>query len=695
MQNGYKVMRFIPENWLHCISIFCATIGISFFLIFANIPHNLHLKEGDVAPKTIFSPRYIEVLTSQDKTNLQQSKIVRLNPSEKVYTIDDSINQRVIQDLRRTFESIKVYQRDHLMASSVPLNMAFLSPEQLKSLAALDSKSVVSLEYFSLQIMDSLLAHGVIHSSKLDVMNVMDSSIDFGKLSSSEKELSLDIIMHNLRPNMTYNESKTHAMDSRLGNDLTYTTKIKEGEPIIYKGETVNAGHLEVFRALRVYGVKPNWFKLCGIFLSVGVLLILLERFVYYFNPRVYEQHRNVVLLYLVLFCGVLTASLVQFSTVLPFEIEHVYLIPIPIAAMLISMLLRTNISLLAGSILAVYISIMFQMDFGIFLYLFLSNSVALFVLYKKYSRRDVILGGYMVGALNAGIVIIVGLLTEHTAILWFVSNSLVACLNGIVASMVSLAILPYFETLFGITTRQTLLDFSNLNHPILKQLMVSAPGTYQHSVMVANLAEAGAEVVNGADPVLCRVGAYFHDIGKMKRPNFFTENQLSGHNPHEDLTPRMSKMIISSHVKDGVDLATKHRLPNALKQIIWQHHGTSLVSFFYIQALHATSGKDVGALEEDFRYAGPRPNFKESGIVMLADSVEAATRSLEKPSFSKVENMVEKVFRDKIDDHQLDDCPLSLREIELIKETFLKLLKGIYHSRIDYREQIEKFEKD
>jgi cyclic-di-AMP phosphodiesterase PgpH len=281
------------------------------------------------------------------------------------------------------------------------------------------------------------------------------------------------------------------------------------------------------------------------------------------------------------------------------------------------------------------------------------------------------------------------GLLKEISNPWWFVVNMSTGLVTGILSAMTVLAIIPYLEALFKITTPQTLLELANLNHPLLKRLMMSAPGTYQHSLMVANLAEAAAESIH-ANPVLCRVGAYYHDIGKIKRPHFFTENQFSGKNPHTSLTPRMSKMIIIAHIRDGLELAQKYKLPGIIKDFIAEHHGTTLASFFYEKALQSGDISDPESEKQNFRYPGPKPHMKESGIVMFADSVEAAVRSMENPTLPKIESIIEKIFHDKIEDHQMDDCPLSLREIDTIKATFLRVFHGIYHTRLNYQEEID-----
>lgn len=245
------------------------------------------------------------------------------------------------------------------------------------------------------------------------------------------------------------------------------------------------------------------------------------------------------------------------------------------------------------------------------------------------------------------------------------------------------MGLLPFYESIFGVVTNIKLLELSNPNQPLMKRLLMEAPGTYHHSMMVANLAESATEAVGG-NAVLSRVGAYYHDIGKIKRPYFFGENQMGKDNPHNKIKEDLSALIILSHTKDGVELAKEHNIPKVLQDIMVQHHGTTLVKYFYYKAKNAADNPE-DIKEEDFRYSGPIPNTKESGIIMLADSVEAAVRSISELNKLKIEEMVNNIINDKINTNQLIDCDLTLKDIEIIRQSFLKSLNSIYHQRIEY----------
>jgi putative nucleotidyltransferase with HDIG domain len=259
---------------------------------------------------------------------------------------------------------------------------------------------------------------------------------------------------------------------------------------------------------------------------------------------------------------------------------------------------------------------------------------------------------------------------------------------NGLLVSAVVMIFLPLFEYLFKVVTNISLLELSDINHPLIKKMIMEAPGTYHHSLIVGNLSEAAAQSI-GANAFLARIGSYYHDIGKIEKAGYFSENQNDQRSVHEALSPSMSKMVIMNHVKDGAELAKKYNLKPALIDFITQHHGTSLVYFFYRRALEQdVSSEDIK--EEPFRYPGPKPQTKEAAIVLLADSVEAATRSIEDPSPAQVEEVVRKMINNKFIDGQLDECELTLRDLEKISEVFVHILSGIYHSRVEYPEKNE-----
>jgi len=316
--------------------------------------------------------------------------------------------------------------------------------------------------------------------------------------------------------------------------------------------------------------------------------------------------------------------------------------------------------------------------DFAI---LFLSSGLLSAILVFGARRRNTII--------NAGIIVGLVQVLLFAFIEHFSFKNLneygFLLLNGISSGIIVAGVLPIFEYIFGTITNIKLLELADFNNPVLNRMMLEAPGTYHHSLIVGNLSEAACKAVD-ANSLLARVGAYYHDIGKLQKPDYFTENQDIGFNVHENLAPNMSKMVIINHVKEGVELAKKYRLNARLIDFIQQHHGKSLVYFFYRRALE-NLGDEHEITEEGFRYPGPKPNTKETAVVLLADSVEAATRTLKEPSPGKIEEVVHKIINNKFIDGQLDECDLTLKDLELIANVFIHILSGIYHTRIIYPE--------
>jgi len=262
---------------------------------------------------------------------------------------------------------------------------------------------------------------------------------------------------------------------------------------------------------------------------------------------------------------------------------------------------------------------------------------------------------------------------------------------NGILSSILTIGVLPYLESTFKITSPVRLLELSYPGNPLLKRLLTEAPGTYHHSIIVGNLAETAAEAIGG-DTLLTRVGAYYHDVGKLKRPYFFIENQLNTDNPHDKIAPTLSTLILTSHVKDGVELAREYKVPEDIISIVEQHHGSGLCTYFYHKAVE--NGQNEGIDEDEFRYEGPKPKTKEAALVMLADSVEAAVRSLQNRTHGRVEGMVRKIIKDKLMDGQLGECDLTFKDLDVIAAAFMQVFSGIFHARIEYPDLSKEIER-
>ena len=430
-------------------------------------------------------------------------------------------------------------------------------------------------------------------------------------------------------------------------------------------------------------------------------------------QPRTFSQNSRVLLVFGIILVQLAVTKLLLVlcngGTVRFLKPEMGGLIaPYAFAPLVLSVLLGRNHGLYAAVSVSLWSSVLFgKIDAPLLVTSLISGFTAVYLTLQVRRRSKLIRAGVGVGfaiwllSLTFGLIGPINLFSPIANDWGMIGlQSALAVGNGIVTAMVVGGALPMLENLFQITTDISWLEASDLNHPLLRRMTIEAPGTYHHSLVVANLAEAAAEAI-GANATLCRVCSYFHDVGKLVKPEYFTENMNFERNPHDDLAPTMSALIIIAHVKEGVDLALKHKLNQRIIDIIQEHHGTSLVYYFYQRALQQqedarAGGKIMNMREEDipevgeesFRYSGPKPQTKESAIVSLADIVESASRSLEKPTLQKIEQLVDELTEERIADRQLDECDLTLGELKIIAERFRFTLMTMLHSRIAYPKQ-------
>ena len=509
------------------------------------------------------------------------------------------------------------------------------------------------------------------------------------------KALGQALVKHSLRANAFFDEEKYHMLQQEAAESVPpVRVNIQFRERIITQGDVVTEEHIAKLQALGLSRPEHTFNTLFGTGLLVALLMAVTLLYTYIHQKSIYQNisYLNLIgiIVVIVLFVSrsIMAINISQWP-----ELGALlgYVAPLAAAGMLITILLESRLALLVVMNLALLLGVMSgnQFDFG--LVAFVGGVSGVFSVSKLSQRGDLVRAGIYVGIANVVIIAIAGLLSGLPWYLLITSALALGIANGLLSSILTNGALPYLETSFGITSTVRLLELSNPNNPLLKQLMTDAPGSYHHSILVGNLAEAAAEVV-GAEPLVVRVGAYYHDIGKIKRPFFFIENQLGGDNPHDKIAPSLSTLILTSHVKDGVELAREHKLPQPIIDIIEQHHGQSLVSYFYHKALEGDRNETIN--EEDFRYEGPKPRTKEAAIVMLADNIEAAVRSLQNPTAGRVEGLVRKIIKDRLMDGQLDECNLTFKDLDAIANSFVRVLSGIFHTRIEYPDMKQEMER-
>ncbi|HET7853088.1 MAG TPA: HDIG domain-containing protein, partial [Candidatus Methylomirabilis sp.] len=391
------------------------------------------------------------------------------------------------------------------------------------------------------------------------------------------------------------------------------------------------------------------------------------------------------VILLAILINRFLLIILVSLSQSFPFIPLHsfYYSIPVALGSVLLSVLFNARVAFGGAMALAILSALMVTDEVAFFLYGLIGAVVGAFGIRRTQDRTTFFKAGFWVAVVNVGTVLTFMSIYGGSSVA--LPYDLVASLaNGALVALFASTLLPVLEYLFGTATDLKLLELSNLNQPLLKQLMKTAPGTYHHSLMLAELAEAAAEAI-GANPLLCRVGAYYHDIGKVKKPAYFIENQMDAMNRHDKLSPSLSSLIVVSHVKDGIEMALEHRLPAAIVELIPQHHGTRLVTYFYERAKESQD-PDLGEVkEEDYRYPGPKPQTREAAILMVADAVEAAARTLTDPTPARVQGLVQRIVNNIFIEGQLSECDLTLKDLHQIARAMVRVLTAVHHHRVDY----------
>ncbi|NLV31153.1 MAG: HDIG domain-containing protein [Acidobacteria bacterium] len=521
------------------------------------------------------------------------------------------------------------------------------------------------------------------------------SPIEHPGMSQRDRATILSYLEGALFPTLLCDREETDSRRALASRQVKpVEVQLKQGQTVVRSGEQVTPQILMQLSALRnLRRPRSLIWQFGGYFLIAAILIYSLWRYFVYYQTRHRKIRNHAVLILAVIGSELLVLRLLtSLADILGerfprFQDPYVlyYGIPFAFGALLITLLVDVNLGVLSSVVLAILCGL-FYGHVELSAYCIIGSLAGIYSIRQYKDRAAILKSGLTIGVAN--IACLAALAIMRQAPLRFsdaLDQFVLALLGGMLASALCSMLLPALETLFKITTDIRLLELSNLNAPLLRRLAVEAPGTYHHSLMVATLAEAAAEAI-GANPLLARVGAYYHDIGKLLKPEYFVENQAYGGNKHEDLSPSMSCLIISSHVKDGLHFARSAGLPQRISDMIPQHHGTRIMTFFYQKAKEAADADRSKLSEADFRYPGPRPRSREAGIMMMADSVEAASRTLgEAPAPAQIRGMIDRLADSVIGDHQFDECDLTFRDVKLIKESFFKILAGIFHHRIEY----------
>jgi cyclic-di-AMP phosphodiesterase PgpH len=716
---------------------FGATLAISFILIGFRYQVIPEYEAGQIADQDVRATQDV-TYEDLDATKLKRSEAAAGIPI--LYQLESDLIDERVKSIAAAFSDARKLMAEN--ASSANAQSLKEDPELLKKLESrvgrvLPAKVLpvmlrqsfnTDLESRIVNILDAVLRDGIIRDrgqflkdQRLGIV-VHDSSIPFERplsdaysvrdlsaarayirqslpnysgLASRDRAVLVQYLETAVFPTLIHNRKET---DSRRAQAVMRVPRvdvqIRRGQTIVRSGEPVTPNivlQLDVLRKLR----QPRSLigQLGGYFLISAILIYSLWRYFVFYQTRHRRIHNHATLILVVIVCQLLT---IRLATALAGILgEHFprfhdpfilyYGAPFAFGALLTTLLVDVDLGVLSTVMLAIWVGL-FYGDMNLAAYLIIGSLTGIYSI-RQYKERSAILKcGLTIGIVNVFCLAGIDALRQTPLNLSDVLDRLIlALLSGVLASALASMMLPALESLFKITTDIRLLELSNLNAPILRRLSVEAPGTYHHSLMVATLAETAAESI-GANPLLVRVAAYYHDLGKISKPEYFVENQACGGNRHEELTPGASGQIISSHVPEGLLLAKEFGLPRSISAMIPQHHGTRVMTYFYHKAKDSADSGVVEVAEADFRYPGPKPQSREAAIMMMADSVEAASRTLsDEPTPAQIRGMIDRLVDAIVQDNQLDECDITLREIRLVKESFFMILTGIFHHRIDY----------
>ena len=676
-----QVIRSVrARHVLWSLLFFAVTAGI--FAV-ALMPQQLSVQVGDPSPADVYSPRTI--VNQSETTRLRQEAADRVPP---VYRASQAVERQAEEEVGRAFSEVQRIRAMPGLDESGRLDrlrqtIPGVPDDSLKGALRASEANLVLAEQGTLDALRDVLAlpisSGVVdtYRARLDMLIESIPGND-----PSVRLFARDIARPQVRPNL---EVDVSAMDRKRQEaaDAVPDQVIKKGEKVVKQGDRVTATQMALLTQLGLVGQQGKGRVVTGSALFAMVLVALVALYLERMRPDIVASDRKILLVGII---GTFTLLL----TLLARSWEP-FLIPIALGPMLLAILLDARIAVMLGVILSLAVGAASPDDLTGMLTAAAGAMVGAYTLEHTETRGQVLRAGVVVGSAQAltalaamlirgrGFSVGLGLTLQQ----WMDVG--LGAVSGVAAAIGCIGILPFFEGAFGVLTPLKLLELSNPNHPLLRKLLLEAPGSYHHTILVANLCEAAADAT-GADRNLCRVGAYFHDIGKAKRPYFFIENQFGGENPHDKLPPSLSAMIISGHVKDGVEMAREHKLPQEIVRFIQEHHGTMLITYFYNKANE--SGQSEYVVEDDFRYDGPKPQSRETAILMLADGCEATVRVLHQRgnlTSEAIEQVVHKIITDRLDQGQLADAPLTLQDLTMIERTFVRVLSGVHHARIEY----------
>ncbi|MDY7062813.1 MAG: HDIG domain-containing protein [Sarcina ventriculi] len=663
---------------------------ITFMIIFATLATSVVTKKYDLRVGEIATT---DIKASREVVNTVETEAKKIEAIEKVgkqYSLQTDIQKNSQITLEEFFLNLKeaITTKDTESSNgntTSKLQLEILNEDNPFDLTTSEEMYLLTLNEEQINKMYDVLLNAIndaynisINEDSTETLNkaiqiaqdvVYNNYNDEHIISISDKIINVLV-----KPNLFYDNEKTEEAQQEAAKNVTPVV-YKKNQTIVEEGKPITEAQIQ---ALDELGLLNNSKFNISLYLALAIMVIIVmyiqNRYLKKYYKDIYNNSSKLIMI------NIITIMTIVFARV--FSIASPYLIPLACTPILLTLLLNYRISLVVSITNIILMAVAVSFNTEIIILAIVSVIVGATFLKKMQQRNDIVYSCIYIAILNGVMTLSISALVTSNLKEILLDTAFIL-VGSLLSGILSTGLLPFFESMFDIVTNVKLLELSNPNNPLLKKLLMEAPGTYHHSVIVANLAEVATEAVGG-NALLARIGAYYHDIGKTKKPYFFKENQLGKENPHDDITPELSKLLIISPVKDGLELAREYKLPKVIQDFIPTHHGKTLVKYFYLTAKNNAENPD-DIKEEDYMYPGPKPKTKEQCILMLADSVEAAVRSINNPTKEKIENMVDNIVKDKLSSGQLDDSQLTISDVKKIKKCFLKTLNGIYHERIEY----------
>ncbi|MCY9669116.1 HDIG domain-containing protein [Paenibacillus alginolyticus] len=691
------------------------------------VPQVYDIVLGTTSEKTIYAPRQIEnaVATEQAKedaakrvqpvyriVNLKNDtlidviydKLLQINADEEVKFDDKvSIYRRVIPQLisdtqNQSIKSLRISgQYNDLLLEQIGQGLAEqnypLPEETYFKLPRLTKDDLAAMRPVTKDIVNKLMNDQILdaQTARAKVAELVNTS---NLTKNTSREMLTEIARALITPNKFFDQKGTEDAKGQARESVK-PVYINKNDVLVKVGDVITEEIYARLDKLELLKDKANYLPQLGLCILSALLSFAIYMFVRQSTLPIKYNNSQLVMLILIFLINVIGMKLI--SLVQNLDYPYIgYLAPTALGSILIAILLDAPLAFIASVLFSLMASIIFNTEHVLlFDYRFGLVSLAIcftavFTIQRASQRATILKAGLMIAFFSMLTITSMLLMEDHFQKKEALLSLSFAAAGGLLTVVFVIGLLPFFEVAFGILSPLKLVELSNPNHPLLRKLLTETPGTYHHSVMVGNLSEAAAESI-GADGLLCRVGSYYHDIGKTKRPSYFIENQTNIENPHDRIDPNLSKSIIIAHPRDGVEMLKDYKMPKPLRDIAEQHHGTTLLHYFYHKAIKQAEdeGSEKEIREEDFRYPGPKAQSKEAAIVGIADSVEAAVRSLRNPTLEQIDSMVHKIIKSRLDDGQFNECDLTLKELDKIAKTLNETLLGIFHSRIEYPSEL------